>query len=213
MIRVMISTVLNLDSVRPRLLDLKAELGPSYLEYVFTVSNAAWAMSLDLAAFLLGLCRSEQPGTIADLGSGFSSYVFRTYAREQPGVQVVSIDDSPQWLERTRGFLEQNDLSTESLMGADELAALPRESFDLVFHDLGDMAVRAETLETAIGSARRDGIVVLDDLHMWGYPDLVAKSARAHGREIVDLASLTRDEIGRYAWALGPASETVTRSA
>lgn len=210
----MIRAAPDMDAVRPLFEEAKVQLGPSYLEYIFTVSNAAWSISLDLAAFLLALCRTESPATIADLGSGFSSFVFRTYARErEPGVRVVSVDHSSDWLTRTREFLETNGLSTDALVSAEDFADAPSGTFDLVFHDLGDMTVRAQSLDVAIESARRNGLIVLDDLHMWGYPDLVAKAARAHGRRILDLAPLTRDEIGRYAWALGPACETVTRSA
>jgi predicted O-methyltransferase YrrM len=208
-----VSTDAVFAAARPLVGPAKIELGPAYLEYVFTVSDAAWAISLDVAAFLLAVCRAGSPTRIADLGSGFSSYVFRTYARERRvGVEVVSVDDSTAWREKTSEFLRAHELSTDALLDWSEFEA-SRHEFDLVFHDLGDMTMRARCLDTAVRSARPEGIVVLDDLHMAGYPGLVSQVADAHGRRVVDLMSLTRDDIGRYAWALAPGAVDKARSA
>jgi predicted O-methyltransferase YrrM len=202
------------DDVRPLIDVAKVELAPPYLEYVFTVSDPAWTISLELAAFLLALCRATDPLAIADLGSGFSSFVFRTYAlQSRSDIRVVSVDDSSAWLLRTEDFLRSCDLPTDELVTSDEFARTSRGVFDLVFHDLGNMAARRESLGWAIDSARPEAMVVLDDLHMEGYPDLVDRTARAQGRQVVDLAPFTRDAIDRYAWALLPALDSGSRSA
>ena len=62
---------------------------PHHQRYVTTVSLPYQAVSLELAALLLSLCRSTRPAVIADLGSGFSSFVFRTYAAEAKGGVTV----------------------------------------------------------------------------------------------------------------------------
>ena len=60
--------------------DNRRALGPSYIDYVFTVSGAEHAISLPLGAFVLTACETLGPTAAIDLGSGFSSYVLRRYA-------------------------------------------------------------------------------------------------------------------------------------
>jgi hypothetical protein len=65
------------------------------------------SVSVELAVFLDVLCRLIEPDRILDLGSGFSSFVLRRHlASRDVGVHSViwSIDDSPEWLEQTRGL-------------------------------------------------------------------------------------------------------------
>src|SRR5690348_5146340 len=57
----------------------RAELEAEHRAYVREVSSPEYTISLGLAAFLLALCRSRRPGRILDLGSGFSSYLFRLH--------------------------------------------------------------------------------------------------------------------------------------
>ncbi len=45
-------------------------LGPSYIDYVFTVSGAEHAISLALGAFVLTACDTLRPAAAIDLGSG-----------------------------------------------------------------------------------------------------------------------------------------------
>jgi predicted O-methyltransferase YrrM len=203
-----------LEEVRPLIEPAKIELGPAHIEYVFTFADAAaWAISLELAAFLLAFCRVTRPNVVADLGSGFSSFVFRTYQREQPGTRVVSVDDSQEWLGRTGEFLRAGGLSTDELIVLDDFTARFKGAFDLVLHDLGTMPVRGRSLGLAIDAARSDGIVVLDDVHMSGYREFVDRFAEEKQRTVLDLAPLTQDAFGRYACALVPASATSGRSA
>ena len=71
-----------------------------YLEYVTNVSSSGWAASLEVSALLYALADELQPAVMADYGSGFSSYVLRRWAADNPAVGsvVISLDASPEWL-------------------------------------------------------------------------------------------------------------------
>ena len=87
-------------------------LRPVFDEYVTSVSVPMAALSLETSALATVLCEITRPHRILDLGSGFSSYVFRRYAATaSPQAEVWSIDDSPHWLEKTRGFLASKGFS------------------------------------------------------------------------------------------------------
>jgi hypothetical protein len=74
-----------------------------YLDYLTRVGHPNHAASLELIATLWLLAEDSGARRIIDLGSGFTSFILRTYAAEHPGVEVWSVDDSAEWLERTRG--------------------------------------------------------------------------------------------------------------
>lgn len=79
-------------------------LKPYYDYYIAHVSKADMAMSLELAALVYALCVKKELKNLLDLGSGFSSFVYRLYASTHSGVRVVSVDDDSQWLENQDVF-------------------------------------------------------------------------------------------------------------
>ena len=89
---------------------------PYYEKYISEVSVDYIAISMELSCFLLTFCDIMNPKNIDDLGTGFSSFVFRHYAAHSgSGVTVWSVDDGPEWLEKTRSFLIRQDLSVQSM--------------------------------------------------------------------------------------------------
>lgn len=79
---------------------------PLHERYVTEVSNRYWAASLQLSAFLWHLCRTIDARSVLELGSGFTTYVFRRYAAESShDVRVLSADTDEAWVERTLTFL------------------------------------------------------------------------------------------------------------
>ena len=67
------------------------------------------------AVFLRVLCREIGPAAVLDLGSGFSSFVLRSYD-DGGGARVTSVDDSETWLARTAQFLESRGVPTDQLL-------------------------------------------------------------------------------------------------
>jgi predicted O-methyltransferase YrrM len=178
------------------------ELRRAYARYVTEVSHPQHAVSIQLAFYLWELLEARRPRRAADLGSGFSSYVLRLYAkRRDPEVEVFSVDDDAGWLERTRGFLETEGLSTERLMLWEDFSA---GELDLVLHDLGTMPTRAATLADAISRVRPGGAIVLDDVHMPGYRTRVEQELARLGVRHASAEDETLDMLGRYSWIALP---------
>lgn len=175
------------------------ELRPAYDRYVAEVSEADMAASLETMGLVLALCRGLEPARVADLGSGFSSYVLRLWAGDS-GARVYSVDDNPAWLAKTRDFLAADGLEADRLMTWEAFQALPREEpagLDLVFHDLGDMATRRAAFDWIL--AKAPGVPVLvDDVHK-RKGEHFFQAARTAGRELLPLKDLTLDRFGRFS--------------
>lgn len=175
----------------------------AYQRYVTEVSRPVHAISLQLAFYLWELLAARSPARVADLGSGFSSYVLRLFAREcAPALEVWSVDDDPAWLARTRSFLEAEGLDTDQTLLWQDLTEV---SCDLVLHDLGSMTTREETLPKALSLVRADGIIVLDDVHFPRYRAHVEQTLAAYGARYESVEEDTLDLLGRFSWVAFPA--------
>ncbi|GIX03583.1 MAG: hypothetical protein KatS3mg113_0589 [Planctomycetaceae bacterium] len=162
----------------------KAEqhLHAAYHEYVQKVSCADMAISWRIACWLFALVETTHPRKILDLGSGFSSFLLRYYASTAGHpCEVTSVDDDPHWLERTRNFLLMHGMSDTNLLVWDQFQQqLPEGEFDLVFHDLGNMTRRRQTLSLIWKCVSPSGILVLDDWHKHHYRKSAIKVLRQH---------------------------------
>jgi predicted O-methyltransferase YrrM len=185
----------------------RAHLAPAYARYTATVSPAPISISLELAVFLRVLCEQTHPQSILDLGSGFSSYVFRCYARESVPVgfpappPVYSLDQSRRWLEKTRVFLDQQHLDTRHLATWEDLrAAQPAPTFDLILHDIATLDVRLAMLDDVIRCCRPGGgLIVIDDMHVPGYRRAVLRALTRQQLAVFSLRSFTRKRL-RYSY-------------
>jgi predicted O-methyltransferase YrrM len=157
------------------------------------------------------MCRVIQPNTVLDLGSGFSSYVVRSYQATSRDAVVTSVDDSPEWLDRTRDYLQQLGLSTDALMSLDDFESAGLGRFDLVVYDLGSMETRARWLNNAISYIRpSSGVAIIDDCHFSDFASQVTEAVgRLHGK-VHDVARVTRDRFGRRSLLVAQLSRTQT---
>ncbi len=179
--------------------ECREQLRPVYEGYVRDVSSANMAASLELGALLLALCRINRWHRLLDLGSGFSSYVFRLYAKENPGVVVYSVDDDPVWLKRTASFLSEHQLSTERLLWLDDFLRESTQPFDCILHDLNFVEVRIHHVEDVLSRLATDGMAIFDDVHKTDYRiELLRKLAPLPGKTF-SLRPVTADSFGRYA--------------
>ena len=155
------------------------------------------AASFELSVFLGSLSVARRPRRILDLGSGFSSYVFRCFAA--PTCGVISCDDSPQWLHRTRDFLGAHGFPDAHF---DDLATVfqARSKFDLVFLDLGFVEQRVSFLDKALTAVHDGGYIVIDDMHKPSFRPLASGALRRAGFASYSIRKLTLDSFGRYAW-------------
>jgi predicted O-methyltransferase YrrM len=175
-------------------------LVPLYDEYVYVdgVSTSVMAVSFEAAALLDALCRILEPRNVVDLGSGFSSVVVRRYARDAKNCLAGSVDDDPAWLARTQSFLVKLGLPTDHLMSWTDFQNTSQR-YDLIFHDLGNMLVREQSLPVALNRVSPGGMVILDDMHKQDYAVAAQQIVRAAGFTLVPLRETTRDQYDRHA--------------
>ncbi|HEY7912861.1 MAG TPA: class I SAM-dependent methyltransferase [Blastocatellia bacterium] len=181
----------------PEILSLSRAIRPQYEWYVREVSPSYMAISLKAAAVLQVLCERLKPIRILELGSGFSSFVLRRYAA-LANATVCSIDDSSQWLDQTRAFLEREGLSTDEMILWGDFKEREAARFDFIFHDLGDMSLRQTAFHDVLTMAAGGGVVFLDDMHKPPYAQHVRAALRNFSCSYVDLKRYTFDEFGRY---------------
>jgi hypothetical protein len=169
------------------------DLRPAYETYVRDVSTAGMAASLQTTAVLLALCRRERVTSAVDVGSGFSSYALRFWAREVDCV-VSSVDDDPVWLARTQKFLADQRLPTGDVYLWPDL---PDRTFDLVFHDFAMGVRREEAMPRAVQASSR--FVVFDDAHHRSHRRAMRAVCAEAGARLYSLRPLTLDWMKRYA--------------
>lgn len=180
---------------------IRAELKPVHEVYVREVSSPAMAVSLETSVLLRFLLDVSEPRKILDLGSGFSSFVFRSYAASHDGCQAWSVDDHPDWLKRTGEFLESRQLPVERLMPWPDFERERGGEFDFIFHDLGSMELRQRSLPVALSHAANGrGVVVLDDMHKRRYARAVRQTLGACACRHFNLRTWTADALGRFCW-------------
>jgi hypothetical protein len=179
----------------------------AYRDYVTSISTADKAVSLELASLLWFILKTTKPRLVIDLGSGFSSFLFRHYqsrrAKAGEECRVFSCDDNEYWLERTANFLHKKNLSASGLMLWDRfLAEHSHERPDLILHDLGNMPVRIKTLPQVLNLCTDHTIAIIDDVHKTQMRHEVLNQIRKRGFLGYDLTRFTFDKFGRYAWLL-----------
>ena len=184
--------------------ELKQQFLDEYLEYTSQVSSPSMAISLELSAFLYYICGLIKPNVILDMGSGFSSYVFRKYQAEEPSHPIVySVDDDEPWLNRTAEFLIRHRLSVEHLYKVEQFNSLDQKiTADLILHDMSNPDIRAKTLPQLIKYCSSTSLIVLDDIQKGIIRPAAVKFIRDRRLNYFDLRPVLVDEFGRYQWCL-----------
>jgi predicted O-methyltransferase YrrM len=173
-------------------------------DYIKSVSSPGMAMSLELAHYLMAYCLFNKPAHLLDLGSGFSSFVFRLYQKNAGiTVNVCSVDDNDAWLEKTKEYLVAQDLDTAGLMNLTMLSAQKdKQKFDLVLLDLNYIEVRKDYIIFASDLITNNGMVVIDDVHKVEFLREVKKIAAREKFKISSIREHTHDSFGRFAVTL-----------
>jgi len=181
---------------------IAAEITPHHGAYTTHVSNDVHAASVEIAVFLQLFCQLHKPTRMADLGSGFSSFILRRYAKgADPQPTVYSVDNHEGWLGKTREYLSRHNLSADNVMLWENFIAQAEPgSFDLVFHDMGFMDFREETLEPVLSLTRPGGHIILDDVHKPAYRRFTHKMLDDKGLEWLSLKRITVDNRARYSY-------------
>ena len=185
-------------NVESEVANARRDLVDAWARYTTLISSEEMAVSLELASVLDALCRLASPQSVLDLGSGFSSYVVRRFARES-GAAVTSVDTSPEWLDRTGEFLAEEGLSTARLAVWSDFVNENTDTFDLVLHDMGRKSQRSETFPQVLDLVEPGGHLLLDDMHKPHLQAYYRAALAARNVSSLSLRRLTLDRFGRYA--------------
>jgi predicted O-methyltransferase YrrM len=183
-----------------RLFEARKRLLPYHQGYTSEVSTANYAASLETCTVLYAFCEVRQPTRILDLGSGFSSFVFRLWASTaDTNPNIVSLDDSDQWLDRTRNYITSHGLElTGSIQYSDSLESLESNQ-DIIFYDYGTLDYRKKALVWILQSLSPDGLLIADDVHRTAYRTHIRTVADTHGYRTRSMRAFTKDAYRRYA--------------
>jgi predicted O-methyltransferase YrrM len=180
---------------------VSSQIESDYRDYVTNVSTPGMAISLETAVFLRIFCDLVNPTSILDLGSGFSSFILRSYAHYKPGVKVVSVDDNIHWLQKTHEYLATKKLKADNLFYWEAFREQEGNQFDFVFHDLGNMTTREEALQTVVALTKlaNGSFVLLDDMHKNYYHTVANNVMENNLYRPLNIKPYTQDDLGRFA--------------
>jgi len=172
-----------------------------YREYINETSNAVMTISYELSNYIWKYITKKQPRTILDLGSGFSSFIFRFYQKEYSTEEtiVVTVDTQKKWLNKTEKFLKDKDLSIENLYTYREFKELSFEPFDYVLFDLGPTDKRHNYLDMVFKYKKENCPLIIDDVHNKAYKDIVLEKCHKLNMKTNFLIDDTFDTYGRFA--------------
>ena len=180
------------------------DIAVRHAEYIrATGTNEDMAASVELCRFLVQLCAVDKPRRIADLGSGITSWTLRTWRdAEHPTCEVVSVDDNPDWLGRSREFSVAAGTGGADFFTWDQFLEGPaaETKFDLVVYDFGSVRVRTSLMQRAFDLVAPGGAIVCDDIQkarIWRAARSATRRSRFSGRS---LREQTCDTKGRFAW-------------
>jgi len=175
-------------------------LKSAYDEYVSSRAIDYMTISLESSALLYSLMEILRPPRVLDLGCGFSSYVLRKQAQDSNAAsEVVSVNNDIDSLEKTRRHLVKHNLPSDNMLSWEDMSAAHPKPFDLVFHNLGNMAVRAQTLPWVQSHLSSGGFALLDDVHKPNYRKTVLDSIAESKFEFFSMRAITHDQFGRYS--------------
>lgn len=178
----------------------KVKFEKTFHQYVSEVSIDTMAISLELATTLYSLCLLKKPKVVLDLGSGYSSYVFRYYQKnDNPDCLVYSVDDNVDWLVKTKEYLLSQGVSTNLVLNIDEIQALENTKFDIILHDMNFVEVRKDYLDFVFSILNKDGIVLLDDIHKPEYLRECITKLKNKSWDFYGLHRSTTDKFKRFS--------------
>lgn len=177
------------------------EVKRKHSEYVSSISSPDMAMSLELAFFILSNCLKTKPQSLLDLGSGFSSYIFRLYQKNSTSpVNVYSIDDHDEWLNKTKIYLAEQKLSTEHLFNLDYFLQNSQGLlFDFILLDLNFVEKRKEYIDFSINILKPTGVLIIDDVHKIEFLRQVKEKSKHNSCKLINIKNQTKDSFGRFS--------------
>lgn len=169
-----------------------------YDNYVTNVSTRDMAASLPVLHMIQEYCQDGI--NILDLGSGISSVALSIATDNFEHTNIVTCDDDVNWLQKTRQYIENNNLKTHEMVLWSEFKLKNEHNYDLIFYDLGRIPTRLANMKYVFELLAKGGILIVDDVHKL--------SVRTEVERLLPLFNYTtikqteKDEFGRFALVL-----------
>jgi SAM-dependent methyltransferase len=177
------------------------EIEKNHKIYINSISSPEMAMSLELANFIFSYCLVKNPKKVADLGSGFSSFLFRFYKENIDNELVAySVDDSEDWLVKTKDYLLGNKVNVDNLFTLTDFINLKLENqFDVVLLDLNFVEIRKNYIRFSFDLLQEKGFLIIDDVHKVEFLRDVKAFFSSGSRKLINLQKQTKDKFLRFA--------------
>lgn len=182
--------------------EIKNLLEKDYNLYCNKVSTEIMASSLECVLLLLGLCMDAK--SVIDFGSGFSSYALRKFAKiYNKDIEIYSVDDDVEWLDKTRQFIEQNGLDSKNILPLDAALKLIDRKFNVVFFDIAHyqdgtrQAIFPAVLNRFVENETK---LLVDDLHIFDYFIFIYNYLTERCKyKMINTRPQTLDKFGRFS--------------
>ena len=195
----LLGSIPSMQALRDGMRDHAQTLLPLYEDFTANWLNHIPA-SLESSSLLCSLADIIGADTVIDVGCGFSSHVLRDYAAQTSPMPIVySVDKHLERLGKLHEYLEQRGCSTENIYDWDSIVSKDHLKFDLIFHDMGDMDLRAATLPWVIDHLKPGGFALLDDMHKARYRKKAEAIVAETELHLYSMRELTLDKLGRFA--------------
>jgi len=150
------------------------------LSHTDLIPDPRYPIFEETTVYLRKICHQEQPERILDLGSGMTSVLLRKW---NPDAKVVSVENSLDYLKTSNDLLNRYGWvgNGELLLWDVFKHQIDREPFDIVLHDMGDMAFRQKTFFTAMQYVKPGGVMFLDDFGIPVYKEYAMSLLTKHG--------------------------------
>jgi len=189
----------NLKKKSPNDLEIKKY----YDKYVSEISTSGMAISLESSLTILSLLEYFKPKSILDLGSGFSSFLFRLYKKNaQYRVNIISVDHDIQWIQKSRIFLSYFKLDDENFILSDNFfqSKDKNKNFDFILNDFSSGSYRDKITRLIPNFTNSNSCMVFDDMQNYKHKKAVMRVIMQNNYRYVDLKNYTFDFKNRYQW-------------
>jgi hypothetical protein len=160
------------------------------------------AISLELSVFCILMCDLMRLQKIVDFGSGYSSYIFRSLTSiigEDYQPTIWSVDDSAEWINKTKTFLSSHNISSDNVITWDAFIQQNLCTFDFILYDLGGFDFRRDNLKQIIECCDKNGMIIFDDMHSAEYGRYLNKVLKKSNCTCFDIRYYSKDKFGRYS--------------
>lgn len=153
-----------------------------HLAFTWTdlIPNSRYPLFEETMLYLFDLLYKVKPDRILETGSGLTSALLRKYC---PDATIFSVDHDQAWLDKTGEIVRRFAVDRRHFyLWKDFLLLSVVKPFDFIIHDLGNMEIRMDTIDTVMGYANSSFCwVLLDNFGIPKYKEYAMKQLTSLG--------------------------------